>query len=164
MQQRVKEIFEGYLEEDNFSRELYKEVKKQAKKLDQISELETRDILDSDQQKKLKSKVSLQSSLEERLRVFDIYKKSSNKENVSENKKVKKQDAIQSEHKVIECSILSSKEPVATASKEVQSVTANAQKEHTAPGKVLVKDRESQLEAIKLVSSVFIIGSNVAQI
>jgi len=84
-------------------------VKKQAKKLDQILELETRSNLDADQKKKLKSKESLQSAVEQRLKIFELYKKTMSQENISHNNKKVPQNVsqpIQSEHKVIECSIL----------------------------------------------------------
>mmetsp|Transcript_38638 Transcript_38638/g.28507 ORF Transcript_38638/g.28507 Transcript_38638/m.28507 type:complete len:86 (-) Transcript_38638:1595-1852(-) len=85
MQQRVKEIFEQYNETDAFARELYKEMRKQAKRLDQIQELVGQKNLNEDQRKKLQSKGALEANLEERLKIFEIYKKTINQENLQPN-------------------------------------------------------------------------------
>ena len=75
----MKLVFEDLIKTDLFASELYKELRKQSKKFDQIVALEQRDEQEGaksqDEVKKLQKKNDLQSKIEESLNVFSIYKK-----------------------------------------------------------------------------------------
>lgn len=100
--------------------------------------------------------------------MFEIYKKTLNQENIPSQppkKEAKKQDMIlQSENKVIECTILQPRVEVQTASKETQHHEAHPQPQptqHVVKPVTTVVVNKGAIDAVKLSSSLFLIGSNV---
>ena len=81
-----------------------------------------------DAQKKLRSKEILAASIEETLKVFEVYKSTQTKEVLqalaAQKEPVKVEKPLESANKVVECSILTEKEQVQTATKETQSIQA----------------------------------------
>lgn len=137
MQQRVKDVFpETLLNSDPFTKEIYKRVRNNAKKLDDITTIEDRVknklSVTVEQQEKLSKKLELSLQTNSLLESFDIYKKLAVKpqaadivkEVVIEESKEPAQPAkeptavLQRENKVVECSILTPKQ---TSTKETQS-------------------------------------------
>lgn len=155
MQQKHKDVFDEASLKDEFVKELYKIVRNKTKKLDQIAKLEekskaTGGSLSKDEKDKLQTKANLQLSLDENISTFQLYKKQLvNKENATaasqpteatagtkdanigaevstREQNTQKNTNLQSENKVVECSILTDKQTPETATKETQSTLPRA--------------------------------------
>lgn len=169
MQTQVKQLFQSFLkQEDQFAQELYKTLRKMAKKFEKFELAHSKGYkLTPDEEEK---KITLKKQLTDYMDVFELYKKHhSNKENEDVPKipvPSAKDKSLQSENKVVDCQILTDKVPVSTASKEIQSSNTHHHQHHEVPQpvKILVRDPAQVEEAMKVASQIYQLGSNIPQL